>query len=255
MNFAKEDKPLAWPILAWLAVAIAGVAAPAMAMLLLVNAPENASLVFVGGVLLAVGLMGAAMIGAAAARRLWVGLMLAVLTGACLIMFAQALGMPALLHPLSTALAIVVAAFSFAARGALFAKSAAGKGWLIAVAVVAGEAAVVLTALADPDLWPDWLLALLPAEWATIAIQTALTGTGTLAASSTLLALVGTAAATLLVAKLWPSRWPYLIMFAAWLGFAALVYHRPGPLLPSATSTASIEPAGYTAAVAPIPVD
>ena len=214
-----------------------------MAMLLLVNAPENASLVFVGGVLLAVGLMGAAMIGAAAARRLWVGLMLAVLTGACLIMFAQALGMPALLHPLSTALAIVVAAFSFAARGALFAKSAAGKGWLIAVAVVAGEAAVVLTALADPDLWPDWLLALLPAEWATIAIQTALTGTG------------GTAAATLLVAKLWPSRWPYLIMFAAWLGFAALVYHRPGPLLPSATSTASIEPAGYTAAVAPIPVD
>jgi hypothetical protein len=71
------------------------------------------------------------------------------------------------------------------------------------------------------------LLTLLPAQWASTAIQTALTGTGTRAASSALLALGGTAATTLLVAALWPRRWPYLLMFTAWLGMSALVWQRP----------------------------
>ncbi|MEM8725022.1 MAG: hypothetical protein AAGE86_05820, partial [Pseudomonadota bacterium] len=93
----------------------------------------------------------------------------------------------------------------------------------------------VATAWAEPAMLPDWLLALLPAQWASMAIQTALTGTGTgtLAAGSALLALAGTAAATLLVVRLWPRRWPYLIMFTAWIGFSALVYHQPGLPMPS----------------------
>jgi hypothetical protein len=70
---------------------------------------------------------------------------------------------------------------------------------------------------------PDWLLALLPAQWASAAIQTALAGTGLRAAIPELLALTGTAMATLLVTRLWPRRWPYLIMFTAWLGLSALV--------------------------------
>lgn len=225
----------AWPFLAWLSVGLAGVAAPALAMLMLVNPPAPAPLAMVGGPILAVGLMGVAMIAAAAAGRMWVGVLLGLLTGAGLIMFARALGMPVLAHPLSTGLAVIVASVSFAARGALFARSASDKGWLIAVAVVGGEAAMVFTASASPGLLPDWLLVLLPAQWASAAIQTSLTGSGTgtgsvtRAASSALIALAGTAAATLLVAGLWPRRWPYLVMFTAWLGLSALVWHWPAP--------------------------
>ena len=39
-----------------------------------------------------------------------------------------------------------------------------------------------------------------------------------------LIALAGTAATTLLAARLWLHRWPYLLMFTAWLGLSALVY-------------------------------
>lgn len=222
-------QPPAWPFLAWSTVALAGVAAPALAMLLLVDSPGPASLALVGGPILAVGLMGAGMIAAAAAGRLWIGIALALLTGVALLWFAQALGMPSLPHPLSTGFALIIASVSFAARGALFARSASDKGWLIAVSVVAGEAAVLFTASVLPDTLPDWLLVLLPAQWASTAIQTALTGTGAWAASSALFALAGTAAATLLVAWLWPRRWPYLIMFTVWLGLSALVWHRPAP--------------------------
>lgn len=221
----------AWPFLAWLCVALAGVAAPALTMLVLADPPAAAPHALVGGPILAVGLMGAAMIAAAAAGRMWVGVLLGLLTGAGLLIFARTLGMSALVHPLSTALAVIVASVSFAARGTLFARSASDKGWLIALAVVAGEAAMVFTATASPGLLPDWLLVLLPAQWASAAIQTSLTGTGagsgTRAASSVLIALAGTAAATLLVARLWPRRWPYLIMFTAWLGLSALVWHWP----------------------------
>lgn len=201
-------------------------------MLLLVCGPAPTSLTLVGGPILAVGLMGAAMIGSAAAGRLWIGIFLALLSGAVLIMLARSLDMPPLIHPFSTGLAVLIASISFAARGTLFARSASDKGWLIAVSVVAGEAAVVATALALPDALPDWLLVLLPAQWASIAIQTALTGAGTRAAISALFALAGTAAATLLVAWLWPRRWPYAVMFAVWLGLSALVWYKPAlPML------------------------
>ena len=135
------------------------------------------------------------------------------MAGVGLVLFACALGMPPPLHPLSGGLAIIIASISFAARGALFARSASDKGWWIAVFVVAGEAAILITASALPDSLPEWLLVLLPAQWASTAIQTAFTGTADRAASAALLALAGTAAATLLVAWLWPRRWPYLIMF------------------------------------------
>lgn len=254
MNSLSHVPPLAWPVLAWTAVALAGVAAPALAMLVLVDAPAPAPLSLVGGPILAVGLMGVGMIAAAAAGRLWIGVLLALLTGAGLMTLARALGMPSLPHPFSTGLAFIIASFSFAARGTLFARSASGgaynKGWWIAVFVVAGEAAMLLTASAMPGALPDWLLVLLPAQWASTAIQTALTGTGTRAASSALLALAGTAAATLLVAGLWPRRWPYLVMFTAWLGLSAVVWHRPGPPTPRADLGIAAAPGGSIAPIA-----
>jgi hypothetical protein len=190
------------------------------------------------------------MIAAAVAGRLWIGVLLALLTGAGLMLLARVLGMPALPHPFSTAMAVIMASVSFAARGTLFARSAGEKGWRIAVFVVAGEAAMLLTASAMPGALPDWLLVLLPARWASTAIQTALTGTGTRAASSALMALAGTAAATLLVARLWPRRWPYLVMFTAWLGLSALVWYRPGPPMPRADLAIAAAPAGPIAPIA-----
>jgi hypothetical protein len=242
MKSLSHTQPPASPFLAWTTVGVAGVAAPALALLLLADAP--APLALVGGPILALGLMGAGMIGAAAGGRLWIGVILALLTGAGLIAFARALGMALLPHPLAIFFAFFIASISFAARGALFARSASDKGWWIAVFVVAGEAAVLITAVALPGRLPDELLVLLPAQWASMAIQTALTGTGTLAASAALIALAGTAAATLLVAWLWPRRWPYAVMFTAWLGLSALVWHWPGPPMPRVDLATAAAPAG-----------
>lgn len=225
MTLLPQAQPPAWPFLAWSSAVLAGVVAPVIALLLLADA--TAPLAAVAGPILAVGLMGAGLIAAAAAGRLWIGVVLALLSGAGLILLARGLGILPLLHPIAIVLALVIASISFAARGALFARSAGDKGWLIAVFVVGGEAAMLVTASAMPGALPDWLLVLLPAQWASVAIQTALTGTGTLAASAVLLALAGTAAATLLVARLWPRRWPYLIMFTTWIGLSALVWHWP----------------------------
>jgi hypothetical protein len=211
--------------LAWLAAALAGVVAPVVAVTLLADAPP----VVVAGPILATGLMGAGMIGAAAARRFKTGIALAILTGAGLVLLGQALGMLPPAHLLATGLAIIIASLSFAARGALFARSLADKGWWMAVAVVAGEAAIVATAATRPAALPDWLMVLLPAQWASTAIRTAVGGAGTLAAGASLLALAGTAAATLLVARLWPRRWPYAVMFTTWLALSALVWHHPAP--------------------------
>lgn len=214
----------AWPMLAWLSAALAGVVAPVLTMLWLAGASPTAPLAGVTGPILALGLMGVAMIAAAVSGRLWIGVVLALMTGAGLAGLAMMLGLPALPHPLSTGLAMIIASISFAARGALFARSASDKGWLIALFVVAGEAAVLLTAAAQPEALPGWLLVLLPAQWASTAIQATLTGAGSQAARACLIALGGTAAATLLVVWLWPRRWTYLIMFTAWLSLSALVW-------------------------------
>jgi hypothetical protein len=232
-SVATMQKETRAPLSGWLAAALLGILAPALALLLLRDMPAPAPLYLFGGPVFALGLMGAGMITAATGRRLWIGIALALITGLALIQLARGLGMPALPHPFSTGLAVIVASTSFAARGLLFARAMAGKGWLMALFVVAGEAAILLTSLAMPDALPKWLLTLLPAQWASTAIQTALTGTGTRAASSALIALAGTAATTMLVARLWPRRWPYLLMFTAWLALSALVWHRPAPILPS----------------------
>ncbi len=214
--------------LAWSCAALAGVAAPTLALLMLMDAQAAAPLAALGGPILALGLMAVGMIAAAISGSFLTGVLLALLNGAVLILLARALGMPSLADPASTALAFIIASISFAARGALFARSALDKGWMIAVFVVAGEAAILLTALAMPGSLPDWLLVLLPAQWASVAIQSALAGAGARAAIAVLIALAGTAASTLLVARLLPRRWPYLLMFTAWLGLSALVWHWPG---------------------------
>jgi hypothetical protein len=96
--------------------------------------------------------------------------------------------------------------------------------------------------------------ALVPAQWASGAIQTALTGTGTRAASSALYALAGLAAAALLVAWLWRrtlSRgWPRWLLVAVWLGLSALVWLRPGPPMPGPDLVIAAAPAGPIAPVA-----
>lgn len=207
---------------AWLTV----VAAAVLALALLFQAP--AELALVAGPLLALGLMGVGMLAAAVSGRLWLGIGLALLAGLGLTGLARGLGLAGLPHPLSTGLAMAVASLSFAARGTLFARAYPGRGWWIAVFVVGGEAAMLMTA----SLLPGWVLALLPAQWASTAIQTAVTGTGTRAAASALLALGGTAVTTLVVAQLLPRRWPYALMFTAWLALSALVLQRPAPPVP-----------------------
>ncbi len=228
-----------------LIIAIALLLPPALAMLALKDVPAPAPLALQGGPILALGLMGVGMIAAAAAGRFWLGLGLALLGGVGLIQLARLLGMPALPHPFSTGLALIIASLSFAARGALFAKAQGKAGVWVALFVVGGEAAILLSAA----LMPPWLLTLLPAQWATTAIQTALTGTGTRAAQSALIALAGTGAMTLIVTRLLPRRWPYALMFTTWLALSALVAQRPGPPPPHADLAIAAAPAG---AVAPI---
>ena len=94
----------------------------------------------------------------------------------------------------------------------------------MALFVVAGEASVLLLAWLFPGALPTWILALLPAQWASVAIQAAFTGAGTVAAVAVLIALAGTMLTTLLAARLYPRPWPYPLMFVTWLGMSALVY-------------------------------
>lgn len=215
--------PPLFPRAAWTIAALAGFVIPALALVLVEGARGAA------GAVMAVGMMGAGMIAGAIAGRLWVGVALALLAGAGLMLLGLGLGLPALPAPQEIALALLIASLSFAARGALFARSTGARGWWIALGVVGGEAAMVATAAAQPGALPGWLLALLPAQWATTAIQTALAGGSTLAAAPVLLALGGTAASTLLVAALWSRRWTYAIMFSVWLALSALVYHHQTP--------------------------
>ncbi|MEE4278533.1 MAG: hypothetical protein V2I82_08740, partial [Halieaceae bacterium] len=121
---------------------------------------------------------------------------------------ASSLEMLALPYPVSIASVTAIASCSFAARGALFAKTLSDKGWLMALFVVVGEASVLLIVSVWPGALPDWFLALLPAQWASIAIGAALAGSGPSATMPVLIALAGTATTTLLAARLWLHRWP-----------------------------------------------
>ncbi|WP_439106802.1 hypothetical protein [Congregibacter sp.] len=226
-----------------------GVAVPVLVLLALSG--TSSSLVLSGGPIFTLGLMGVGIIAAATAGRFDLAVFLALMNAAFLVVLALALGMPVSPHPFSTILAMVVASGSFSARGALFAITLSQRGWLMALFVVAGEASVLLIASIFPGALPDWFLALLPAQWASIAIQASLTGAGSLAAFPVLIALAGTAVTTLLAARFCLHRWPYLLMFTAWLGLSALVYFCSAPTSPNAgvASVTTAETPAYSALV------
>ena len=214
--------PVTRPGPAWSTTLLTGVALPILILLAL--AVTSSPVAAACGPVFTLGLMGVGIIAAATAGRFWVGVLLGLLNAACLVGLAIAAGMPAPSHVAAMAFAMVVASFSFAARGALFSKTMTTKGWLMALFVVAGEASVLLIVATLPDLLPDWFLALLPAQWASIAIQSGISGAGAQAAGPVLIALAGTAATTLLAARFWMKPWPYPLMFTTWLGLSALVY-------------------------------
>lgn len=227
MTYALQDEPLHWPVLAFSALALTALVAPFGAMLL-VGAPAGAPLAFVSGPILALGMMGAGMIGGAISGRFLVGVGLAALIGLAIIVTASLAVTPRPTPSASFAPVILLASVSFAARGALFARSAGGKGWWIALFVVMGEAAIIVTAATMPGALPDWLLALLPAQWASMEGQAVVAGGSAIRwISAPLIALGATAAATLFVVSLWPRKWTYVVMFTTWLASSALVYNAP----------------------------
>lgn len=214
----------------WIATAIAGVAFPVLA--LLVNRHDASALLGSAGPVLTLGLMGVGILTTANTGQFRSGVVLALLNIACLTLLALALGIPAPPQPFATAFVMVIASGSFAARGALFCKTLARRAWLMGLFVVAGEASVLLIAALLPDALPTWFLALLPAQWASVAIQTTLTGASQFSAVAALIALGGTAMTAMVAARLWYRPWPYPLMFTTWLGLSALVYFWPLPVAP-----------------------
>ncbi|MEO0576624.1 MAG: hypothetical protein AAF004_14260 [Pseudomonadota bacterium] len=244
MNVVSSNEPRTRNTRAWFAATLTGVVIPVSVLVWLFF--TSSPLALAGGPVFTLGLMGVGIIGAAAAGRFRVGVLMAQANAACLLALAIALGLPALPHLMPVGVVMIIASLSFAARGALFAKTLTHKAWLMALFVVLGEASVLLIAAMFPGILPDWFLALLPAQWANIAIQTALAGAGMLPAASALLALAGTAATTLLAARLWFRRWPYPLMFTAWLGLSAVVYFSV-----AGSSSAGVEPTQRFEAVIP----
>ncbi|MEM6817687.1 MAG: hypothetical protein AAF578_02765 [Pseudomonadota bacterium] len=194
---------------------------------LLVNREDPSALLGSAGPVFTLGLMGVGILAAANTGQFRSGVILALLNIACLMLLALALGIPASPQPVATAFVMIFASGSFAARGALFAKTLARRAWLMGLFVVAGEASVLLIAALLPDALPTWFLALLPAQWASVAIQKTLTGAGQFSATAALIALCGTATTTMVAAKLWYRPWPYPLMFTTWLALSALVYFWP----------------------------
>ncbi len=159
---------------------------------------------------------------------------------------ARALGMPALPHPVSTTLALIVASLCFLCIGALIgslvgnvpAVQALGQCIFLPMLIIGGVA-VPLASL------PDWALPLsnlLPGRHAVVAIQTAVTGTGTRAAGFELAMLAGHGALALVAAVLlfrWEPGgrvqmgrrgWWLVLLAAAWLALAGLAHSRARPV-------------------------
>ena len=220
----KPSQSIVWPRLAWICAGLLGLFLPALALLFAASALDQSVSQQASSPLMAIGLMGMGMIASAITGRFSTGFALAIGAGAVLSVFVAVLGALPSQNNLALGIAFIIASISFAARGALFAKSGGARGWWIALAVVAGEAAIIATAWAEPGAIPQWLLVLLPAQWASIAIEASITGAGWQVAGAALIALGGTAAATMLVAKLWPARWTYSVIFTTWLALSALVW-------------------------------
>ncbi|MEO0871905.1 MAG: hypothetical protein AAFY19_08105 [Pseudomonadota bacterium] len=228
MTRAANDEPLRWPILAFSALALTALVAPFGAMLFLADGASKGANELFSGPILALGMMGAGMIGGAITGRFAIGVGLAALIGLAIILTASLAVTPGFPFSASFAPVVLLASISFAARGALFARSGGGKGWWIALFVVLGEAAIIITAATMPGTLPDWLLSLLPAQWASMEGQSAAaSGSGVRWISAPLIALGATAAATLFVVSLWPRKWTYSVMFTTWLAASALVYNSP----------------------------
>lgn len=229
MKLRAPDHVVKWPSLAWASLVLAGILAPATAILAISGTSPAEKPAIILGSILALSLMGSGMISAAICSRFRVGVIGSVLVCSALAALVFASGFAVSIDIPAAAIAMIVASISFAARGALFARNARGNGWIVALLILAGEAAILLAALVQPDAWPAWLLALLPAQWASMALQAALGSEGILAASVPLIALGGTAAATMFVVRLGPRRWTYLVMFTTWLALSALVYQSGQP--------------------------
>jgi len=187
----------------------------------------------------------------------------ALLAGALLLQHwvARALGMPPLPHPVSATLALMTAGLCFLCLGALIgsvapnvpAVQALGQ-CLFLPMLILGGVAVPLASL------PDWAMpwsSLLPGRHAVLAIQTAVTGTGTRAAGFELMMLLGHGLIALLAAVLlfrWEPAAPlrpgrrglWLVpMLALWLTLVAIAHGRQRPV-PVAPDTASAgEPSQY----------
>lgn len=213
-----------WPAAAWLTAFCISVIGPLAAILTMARAELSVPSSGAVAAVLVLGMMGVAMIGSAVTGRLGVGVVLAGVNAACLTVMCVAFDLLALGSLTLLAMTILVATVSFAARGSLFALSANPRGWLVAFGVVSGEAAIIFTALFEPEALPDWLLALLPAQWANIALQDAFSASLGAQALASIAALLGTAAATLFVTYQWPRRWTYAVMFTTWLALSAYVW-------------------------------
>jgi ABC-2 type transport system permease protein len=167
---------------------------------------------------------------------------------------ARGLGMPPLPHPVSTVLVLGTVSLCFLCIGALIgnlapnvpAVQALGQCIFLPMLIIGGVA-VPLASL------PEWALPwsnLLPGRHAVVAIQTAVTGTGTRAAGFELAALAGHGVLALLAAVLlfrWEPTAPtpagrrslwLLPLLALWLGLAAIAQQRQRPV-PAAPDTAS----------------
>ncbi|MBU6165450.1 MAG: ABC transporter permease [Alphaproteobacteria bacterium] len=176
-----------------------------------------------------------------------------LLAGALLLQHgaARLLGMPPLPHPVSTVLALITASLCFLCLGGLIgtlvanvpAVQALGQCIFLPMLIIGGVA-VPLASL------PDWALPvsnLLPGRHAVVAIQTAVTGTGTRAAGFELALLAGHGALALLAAvllfrwepgqRLRPGWWLAAIA-AAWLALAGLAHSRARPV-PAPPDTAA----------------
>jgi hypothetical protein len=171
---------------------------------------------------------------------------------------ARALGMPALPHPVSTMLALIMASLCFLCIGALIgslvgnvpAVQALGQCIFLPMLIIGGVA-VPLASL------PDWALPLsnlLPGRHAVVAIQTAVTGTGTRAAGFELAMLAGHGALALVAAVLlfrWEPggrvqmgrrAWWLVLVAALWLALAVLAHSRarPVPALPDRAEAGAV---------------
>jgi hypothetical protein len=216
----------------WLAAVIAPLAL--MSALLTLAPAGPAPLTHDGARFLALAAMGVGMVGAASGRRWPTALIVNLLTLLLVHWSARLAGMPMLAHPASTTLAMMMSSLCFLGLGALIGRAAPKRA--VPIALCAGLAEAVLGGILWPlPQLPEALAALAhlsPVRWSVVAVQTALTGTGTRAAAIELVALGGLGISALLATWLWQHRLAKAALLLGWLMLASLSWQSPGPLPP-----------------------